>query len=94
MKYLLIILVLLNIADGLLTEQIIKFGAGRETNPFLLGVVGEPTFIILKVAGVLLCVLILWDIHRRHPRLALVSSSCFVAAYAGIVLWNIRVLTG
>ena len=94
MKYLLSALILLNIADALLTNHIIKLGAGTEGNPFLLGIAGEPFFTIIKIVGVLLCVLILWDVHRRYPRLALVSTSVFVAAYAVIVFWNLRVLSG
>ncbi len=94
LKYLLGALILLNVADGLLTDRIIKLEVGSESNPFLLGIVGEPSFIILKVAGVLLCALILWDINRRHPRLALIATSCFVAIYGGIVLWNLLLLVG
>ncbi len=94
MKYLLGALILLNIADGLLTDRLIKVDAGTEGNPFLLGIAGEPLFIIIKVVGVLLCALILWDIHRRYPKLALVSTSFFVAAYTVIALWNLRVLIG
>jgi hypothetical protein len=92
LKYLLGALILLNITDGLLTNHMIKLGAGAEGNPFLLGIAGEPLFMILKIVGVLLCALILWDIHRRYPKLALVSTSVFVAAYAVIVFWNLRLL--
>ena len=94
LRYLLIALISLNIADALLTERIIQLDVGSEGNPFLLGIVGEPSFIILKVAGVLLCAFILWDISRRYPKLALIATSCFVAVYGGIVLWNLRLLVG
>jgi len=92
LKYLLGSLILLNIADGLLTNRIIKFGFGTEGNPFLLTMVGQPYFIIIKIVGVLLCGLILWDIYRRYPRLALVATSCFVAFYGVVVLWNFSML--
>ena len=88
MKYLLGLLILLNIADGVLTHFLIEFGMGREGNPLLLGIVEQPAFMIIKVVGVILCALILWDIYRRHPRLAMVSASCFVISYVAIVLWN------
>ena len=94
MKYLIGALILLNIADGILTTHIVELGLGREGNPFLLSIVGQPVFIVLKVVGVLLCGLILWDIYRRRRRLALVSTSCFVAVYGLIVLWNSSVLLG
>lgn len=93
-KYLIGLLVLLNVLDGILTNRIINLGVGRESNPFLLDLVGQPGFIVLKVVGVLLCSLILWDIHRHHPRLGLASTSCFVAAYTLIVFWNLGLLLG
>ena len=88
-KYLLGLLVLLVVADGLLTQLLIKDGKAREGNPFLQPIVGEDIFIVLKVAGALLCGLILWDIYKRHPRVALISTSCFVVFYGVIVLWNL-----
>ena len=88
-KYLLGLLVLLVVADGLLTQLLITDGKAREGNPFLQSIVGENIFIVLKVAGALLCALILWDIYKRHPRVALISTSCFVAFYGVIVLWNL-----
>jgi len=88
MKYLLSSLILLNIADGVITHVLIKLGLGSEGNPLLLGLVGDPSFIILKLIGALVCTLILWDIHRRHPRLAIYSTSVFVAFYIAVVSWN------
>jgi len=88
MKYLLSLLILLNIADGVVTHFVVKLGLGSEGNPFLLGLVGEPGFIILKAVGALVCALILWDIHRRHPRLAFFSTSISVAFYVAVVTWN------
>ncbi len=93
-KYLLGLLILLNISDGVLTHFLVELGLAREGNPFLLPMVGEPGFIVLKVAGVLLCALILWDIYRRRPRLALMSTSCFVLGYGVIVLWNMSLFMG
>ena len=67
------------------------YGFGREANPFLLRLVGEPGFLVLKVAGVLLAALILWDVHRRHHRLAVRLAAVAVAAYTIIVVWNISI---
>ncbi len=88
MKYLIVLLILFNIADGIVTYFLVKHGVGKEVNPFLQQLVDQPTFMIIKVVGVVLCALILWDVYRRHPRLALVSTSCFVISYAVVVLWN------
>lgn len=94
MNYLLALLVLFNIADAVLTHFLVQFGMAREGNPFLLPLVGEPVFIVIKIAGALLCALILWDIYRRYPRLALVSTSIFTAGYGVIVFWNLTLLIG
>ena len=89
MKYLLGLLVLFVIADGLLTHFLVTGGIAREGNPFLQPIVGEAGFIVLKIAGAFLCALILWDIYRRHPKVSLISTSCFVVCYGVIVLWNL-----
>jgi len=88
MKYLLGLLIAFEILDGVLTHFLIRGGLAREGNPFLLSLVGETNFLILKVVGVLLCALILWDIYKRWPRVALTTTACFVTFYVVIVLWN------
>ena len=93
MKYLLFFLILFEITDGVLTHFLIKSGLAREGNPFLTAIVGEAGFIVLKVVGVLLCALILWDIYKRFPRVALISTWCFVIFYGAIVLWNFSIFT-
>jgi len=88
MKYLLGLLAGFVIADGVLTHFLVGNGLAREINPFLVNMVGDSTFLVLKVLGALLCVFILWDIHRRLPRLALIATTCFAGVYAIIVIWN------
>jgi len=88
MKYLLGLLIVFVIADGLLTEFLLDRGLAREGNPFLQPLVGDVGFIILKAAGALLCAFILWDIYRRFPRVAVIATWCFVSAYGVLVLWN------
>ena len=89
MSYLLGLLVAFVIGDGLITNFLVTDGIAREGNPFLQPLVGEAGFIVLKVAGALLCAVILWDIYRRYPRVALISTSFFVVCYGVIVLWNL-----
>lgn len=88
MKYLLGILVAFVTLDGLLTHFLIGYGLAREGNPLLQPLVGDYGFITLKSAGALLCAFILWDIHRRFPRLGLIATWCCVASYGVILLWN------
>ena len=89
MKYLLGVLVIFVILDGLLTHFLITNGLAREGNPFLQPIVGKAGFLVLKVVGAFLAAVILWDIYKRVPKVALISTSCFVVFYGAIVLWNL-----
>lgn len=90
-EYLLGTLLGLVIVDGVITQFLIKSGAGVEGNPFLKTIVTEDHFLIIKMCAAILCVLILWNIARRSPRLILVFSACLVAGYTGILFWNIGI---
>jgi hypothetical protein len=80
------------LADGAITNVLIQIGIAREANPFLAGIAGESKLIIFKTAGVLLVILIFWDIRRYYPRLAFWTASSFLLIYCGIVLWNLNLL--
>jgi hypothetical protein len=88
MLWLLISLVILVILDGVLTQYLVPNGKGDEANPFIASLVGEPSFIILKVVGALVCAIILWDVHRRFRRVGLIAAWIAVVGYTGIVVWN------
>ncbi len=88
MKYLLITLVAFVILDGLLTELLLGDGLARESNPFLQPWVGDVGFMVLKIVGALLCAFILWDIYKRFPRMALITTWIAVVGYGVIVAWN------
>ena len=88
---LLVILVALVISDGLISQFLIRGGLGSEGNPFLINWVTEPNFVAIKIAGALLCVLILWDIYKQWSKLAIFASSVAIMLYTGILFWNIIV---
>ena len=88
MKYLLIILIVFVIVDGLITQLLINGGLARESNPFLQPIVGEIGFIILKVVGALLCAFILWDVYKRYRTVAVIVTWIAVVGYGVIVAWN------
>jgi hypothetical protein len=92
-KRLLGILIALVISDGVISYFGVSQGLAREGNPFLQTLVGEQNFLLIKVAGALLGAFILWDIHKTRPRMARISSYCFVGLYTGIVVWNLFVLS-
>jgi hypothetical protein len=87
-KYLLGLLVFFVVLDGVLTRFLLDGGLAREGNPLLQPIVEGNGFLLLKVAGALLCAFILWDVSRHHPRVARIATWCCVAAYAVIVVWN------
>ena len=88
MKYMLGLLIIFVVLDGVITNVLINVGIARESNPFLQLLVGNTGFILLKFAGAVLCSFILWDIYRHFPKVALIATRIFVAAYGIIVVWN------
>ena len=90
-EYLLGTLLSLVVADGIVSQFLIKGGVGREGNPLLRVLVAENDFLIIKMCAAIICVIILWNIARRLPRLIFVLSACFVGIYTAILFWNIVV---
>jgi len=88
-EYLLGALVALCVLDGVITHFLVTNSFGREGNPLLKGMVGSWKFLVIKLLGGLLSAFILWDIYKRWPRLAVVSTLCLVVLLAGVVIWNL-----
>jgi hypothetical protein len=88
MLYLLLVLVFFVILDGVLTELLISGGMAREANAFLAPLIGGVGFMLLKIVGALFCAFVLWDIYKRHQKLAVVAAWIAVIGYGVIVLWN------
>ena len=91
MIYLLGALVALVVSDGLISQFLVRHGLGQEANPFLETLVGGWNFLVIKVLGVFVCAVILWDIYNRRSKLAVITTLCFIVLYSGIVLWNLFV---
>jgi hypothetical protein len=85
------VLILLVLGDGILTEYVVRHSLGREANPFVSLFMQTDSLIRLKALGALICVLMLWDISRRQPRVALLSCCVCVAVYTLILYWNLAV---
>ncbi len=90
-EYLLGTLLGLVVADGLISQFLIKSGLGQEGNPFIRAVVTENNFLVVKMCSAILCVLILWNMARRSPGLIFIFSACIVGLYTAILFWNIAV---
>ncbi len=85
------VLFALVVADGVITQYLVKNNLGIEGNPFLTTWVNQDIFLYIKILGALFCVFILWDIYKRWSRLAMSASIIFVIVYTCIVYWNIGV---
>ena len=88
MRYILYALFALIVADGILTNFLIMQELGQEWNPFLKTLVGSEQFLLIKVCGALLVIIIMWEIYKKRPGMAVISSLCFLMLYTGIVYWN------
>jgi hypothetical protein len=79
--------------DGILTHCAINGGLVQEANWLVERVVGEGSFPLFKLAGAFLCVILLWFIHERFPRLALLTISTLLIFYSIVVTWNLYILS-
>ena len=90
-EYLLGTLLGLIVADGIISQFLIKEGLGVEGNPFLKSLATSGDFLIIKLCGAVLCVLILWNMAKASPKLIFVFSTFVVFIYTAILFWNIAV---
>jgi hypothetical protein len=86
--FILLLLIALVVADGVITEFVVGSGLATECNPLMKLSLGEGNFIPLKICGGVLSALVLWDINRKHQRVAWQTSLVFIAIYTAIVYWN------
>ena len=82
----------LQMVDAVVTHFLVGRGHIQEGNPLMASIVGDGNFVLLKVAGVLVCLPILLALHRRFPRLATVTVSSVVAFYGVVISWNLSVV--
>jgi len=79
------------VADGLITQFLVKGGHGVEANPFLKAWVSQESFLALKVAAAFLATLLLWIKYKAQPRLVYTITLIFLAFYTAVVFWNLSV---
>jgi len=92
-KLLLVILVLLNLADAIVSQFIILNGYGFEGNLLLSYWVTKNEFVLIKAGASILAAILLWDLSRRSPKRTLTITTIIVCFYTVIVIWNIFVAT-
>ena len=90
-RYLLCLLCSLVVADAVVSNFIVRNGLGTEGNPFIQSIVGQTSFVFLKLSAAFLSSIILWKVFRRHHRLGLVSIILFVMLFTVIIWWNLGI---
>ena len=90
-RYLLCLLGSLIVADGIISNFIVLSGLGTEGNPFIQSIVGQTSFVFLKLIAAFFGALILWKVFKQHRRLGLASIIFFVVLYTAILWWNLGI---
>ena len=88
-RYLIGLLASLVVADGLISNHIMSNDFGTESNLIIESIVGQTSFVLIKVIAAIVSAMILWKVFKRHPRMGLVSIILFVIIYTGILWWNL-----
>ncbi len=91
MLLLISLLVALEAADGIFTYSAVGRGLVREGNPLMMSLAGTGNFLIIKIAGAIVCALLLWLLYKRFPRISLATASSIVVFYAGVLTWNLGI---
>lgn len=90
-RYLLCLLCSLVVADAIVSNFIVRNGLGAEGNPFIQSVVGQASFVFLKLSAACFSSIILWKVFKRHQGLGLVSIVLFVVLFTAIIWWNLGI---
>jgi len=90
-RYTLYVLFGIIVADGLLSQFLVTGGYGSEINPFLMSLVGQESFLGIKISGAFLATLMLWIKYNASPRLVYTITVVALGLYTTIVYWNLFV---
>ena len=90
-RYLLCLLCSLVVADAIISNFIVRSEVGIEGNPFIQSIVGQTSFVFLKLSAALYSSLILWRVFKQHRRLGLASIILFVMVFTAILWWNLGI---
>lgn len=90
--FLLAMMAQLQIWDGIITQAFVTHGLAAEGNRIAAHLLGQGNYLLLKVAGVLISLALLWVIGRRFPALAKLTASVVCIFYLAVIVWNFLVL--
>ena len=91
-KFLIPLIVVLEIADGILTYSAVGKDLVQEANPLLQNTADSQSFLIMKISGALLSALLLWLIYKRFPKVSLIASAGIMLFYTAVYTWNLSIL--
>jgi len=77
------------VTDGLLTHFLVTGGYGSEINPLLRALIGESSFLAIKIAGGFLVTLLLWIKYNAEPRPVYRITAVALVCYTAILYWNL-----
>jgi hypothetical protein len=81
------------LTDAFATQFFVSRGYVREGNAFAVQLVANGQFVWLKAVGLAACLVLLWQLYKRFPRLASATAMMASLFYVGVLLWNVTVLT-
>ena len=84
----LLIMAQLQLWDGVITQVFVGNGIARELNPLVINSVNQGSFLIIKIIGLILCVLCLWLVGKRYPCIATTVAAVIAVFYTAILSWN------
>ena len=88
LAFALLLMAQLQLWDGVITQVFVGNGIARELNPLMMNSINQGSFLIIKIIGLLLCVLFLWLVGRKFPRLATSIAAVIAVFYTAILSWN------
>jgi hypothetical protein len=77
--------------DCFSTRYFVSQGLASEGNPVMAPIVGDWTFIVLKLVGTAIAGFLLWRIYNRHKKVGLASLFVALASYTYIIVHNFQV---
>jgi hypothetical protein len=86
--YLVLLFVLLEALDAVITNWAVSTGIVREGNPLLTQMAGGGSFIILKLMGAGLSAITLLALYKYFPRLSLTAATIISFYYTAVLVWN------
>jgi len=90
--FLLAMMAQLQLWDGIITQAFVTGGLATESNRVAAHLLGQGNYLPLKIAGILLCLALLWVVGRRFPALAKLTASVVCIFYLAVIVWNFLVL--